>query len=54
MSIALHKIISQIEQLYRQGEYAGSPDALFRLIEDCVELRPDESVVALIHYRAEV
>jgi hypothetical protein len=36
------------------GDYAGAVDGLFRLVERCADERKDESVVALIHYRAEV
>lgn len=47
----LHKLIKIIEELYREGEFSGSPEAVFDLIERCTFERPPESVVALIDYR---
>ncbi|MFH4984682.1 hypothetical protein AB6A40_011391 [Gnathostoma spinigerum] len=50
----LHLLIDMIEQLYRDGEYAGSPETMFSLIESCSSDRPPSSLIALLDHRAAV
>ncbi|KAI6196352.1 hypothetical protein M3Y94_01098900 [Aphelenchoides besseyi] len=47
----LHSILSLIESLVDRGEYNGSADEFFELIEDCVIDRPDSSALRLIDWR---
>uniref|UniRef100_A0A8R1TKT6 Rap-GAP domain-containing protein n=1 Tax=Onchocerca volvulus TaxID=6282 RepID=A0A8R1TKT6_ONCVO len=47
----VHHLLSVIENLYHDGDYAGSPEVLFSLIESCIDERPVPSVIALFDYR---
>uniref|UniRef100_A0A0N5AU55 Rap-GAP domain-containing protein n=1 Tax=Syphacia muris TaxID=451379 RepID=A0A0N5AU55_9BILA len=48
----LHQLISIIEDLYLEGEFAGSVEAMYALIESCADERQTESIIALIDYKA--
>ncbi|VDN21764.1 unnamed protein product [Gongylonema pulchrum] len=50
----IHQLISMIEALHQSGDYAGSPEALYALVEGCADGRPSESIKALIDYRVAV
>ncbi|KAH7723216.1 rap/ran-GAP family protein [Aphelenchoides avenae] len=51
MSYDLHRTINAIEGLYESKQYDGSSEALFQLVEHCIEDRPEDSALALIEYR---
>ncbi|VDD87377.1 unnamed protein product, partial [Enterobius vermicularis] len=48
----LHQLINIIEDLHKEGEFAGSVEAMYALIESCADERRTESVLALIDYKA--
>uniref|UniRef100_A0A914ZTV8 Rap-GAP domain-containing protein n=1 Tax=Parascaris univalens TaxID=6257 RepID=A0A914ZTV8_PARUN len=52
LSQQLHQLIDIVEELNREGEYGGSPEAMYALIERCADERPTDSVLALMDYRA--
>ncbi|VDM48461.1 unnamed protein product [Toxocara canis] len=52
LSQQLHQLIDMVEELNREGEYAGSTEAMYALIESCADERPAGSVLALMDYRA--
>lgn len=54
LSQQLHQLIDIVEELNREGEYGGSPEAMYALIERCADERPTDSVLALMDYRANV
>ncbi|KAM3719628.1 Tuberin [Dirofilaria immitis] len=47
----VHHLLSVIENLYHDGDYTGSPEMLYSLIESCIDERPVASVIALFDYR---
>uniref|UniRef100_A0A1I7XTL6 DUF3384 domain-containing protein n=1 Tax=Heterorhabditis bacteriophora TaxID=37862 RepID=A0A1I7XTL6_HETBA len=49
---SLHQLLLLTEQLYSDGHFAASADMLYDLIEKCADRRPDNSIIALIEYRA--
>ncbi|VDK79904.1 unnamed protein product, partial [Anisakis simplex] len=52
LSKQLHQLIDIVEELNRDGEYAGSTEQMYALIESCADERPTCSVLALMDYRA--
>ncbi|KAK6103072.1 hypothetical protein QQG55_11065 [Brugia pahangi] len=47
----IHHLLSIIENLYHDGNYGGSSEALYSLIESYIDERPVTSIIALFDYR---
>ena len=43
ISADLHEILSSIENLHEQGQFAGTVDRFFKIIEICAAKRPVSS-----------
>lgn len=50
----VHHLLSIIENLYHDGDYGGSCEALYSLIECYIDERPVSSIIAVFEYRVAV
>ncbi|XP_053326984.1 tuberin isoform X2 [Spea bombifrons] len=52
LKVAVHNLLTLVEELYDQNEFHGDEERLFELVERSSDERPATSVVNLITYRA--
>ncbi|KAK7507156.1 hypothetical protein BaRGS_00001091 [Batillaria attramentaria] len=52
VSVMVHAILTDIENLHQRGHFLGPTDRIFAIIEMCSSHRPMESVCRLIDYHA--